>query len=310
MPGGRATYRLKGFGDKDPAILQILSYESPPGQKVAHPGKSGSLKSYVYTFGTSNSAALTSRLLCFLYDTLQDLHGSKYGEVLSSQYEAVLLKALICHGASLPECYMKLEENLKNSTNSKQFKAITAKYFGFGIMNEDRIQGCIDEQATIIQCGVIKDGDSHVYNFTLPESLSAKSDFRRLIITLSWFSPINPQNSTYRKAHLYFEPKTNKKKGNHLAIQDRELQWQMVKNGTVQHEVLSGSLASPYAKGTNLEIVVECKAQAGASTVEVPYGLVVTLDVPDSKLPIYEEVKAGLELEFTSLVSSGKLLTP
>ncbi len=310
MPGGRATYRLKGFNDKDPAILTILSYESPPGQKVANPGKSGSLKAFVHTFGTSNSAALTSRLLCFLYDTLQDLYSSQYGEVLSRQYEAVLLKALICHGASLPESFKKLEGNIKNSSNSRQFKAITAKYFGFGNVNEERIQGCIDEQATLIQCGVIKDGDSHVYKFTLPESLSAKSNFRRLIITLSWFSPINPKNSTYRKAYLYYEPKTKKKKGNHLAIQDRELHWQMVKKGTVQHEVLSGSLASPYATGTNLEIVVECKAQAGASVVEVPYGLVVTLDVPDSKLPIYDEVKSGLELELASQVSPEKRVTP
>ena len=305
MPGGRVTYKLKGYLDSEPAILKVLTYESPPGQKVASPGSSGSIKSFVHTFGTSNSTALASRRLCFLYDTLQDLYISKHGYALSKKYEAVLLKALLCHGASLPGSYSKLEENLKNATNAKQFKAITAKYFGFGNVNEERIHGCIDEQATIIQCGEIKQGDSHVYKFTLPESLSAKSDLRRLIITLAWFSPTNSQNSMYREAHLYFEPITRDKPGNHLEIQDRELQWRMVRNGTVQHEVLSGDRASPYAAGTKLEIIVQCKGQAGAKNVVVPYGLVVTLDAPDSNLPIYEEVKTGIDIEFESQVIAG-----
>lgn len=310
MPGGRATYKLKGYLDSDPAILKVLTYESPPGQKVASPGNSGSLKSFVHTFGTSNSTALASRRLCFLYDTIQDLYLSKHGHALSKKYEAVLLKALLCHGASLPRSYTKLEENLKNATNSKQFKAITAKYFGFGNVNEERIHGCIDEQATIIQCGEINQDDSHVYKFRLPESLSAKSDLRRLIITLAWFSPINSQNSMYREAHLYYEPITRDKPDNHLEIQDRELQWQMVRNGTVQHEVLSGDRASPYAVGTNLEIIVHCKGQAGAKNIVVPYGLVVTLDVPDSNLPIYEEVKSGIDIEFETQVGAGKPITP
>jgi len=310
MPGGRVTYQLKGYSDSDPAILKVIPSERPPGNKVASPGNSGSLNSFVYTAGTSNSAALASRRLCFLYDTIQDLYLSKYGHVLSSKYEAVLLKAMLCHGASLPNSYQNLVDNLKNQSNSRTFKSLAAKYLGFGNVNEDRIHGCIDEQATILQCGEIKNDDSHVYKFTLPESLSAKSNLRRLIITLAWFSPINNQSSIYREAHLSFTPITGKNENNHLEIQKRESDHHMVKNGTVQHEVLSGDRASPYAVGTNLEIIVDCKTQTGSSDISIPYGLVVTLDVPDSKLPIYEEVKAGLEIEFKAKVAPTAPLVP
>jgi len=234
MPGGRATYRLKSFPENDPAVLQILTYDSPPGQMVASPGKPGSINSFSYTFGTSNSAALGSRRLCFLNETIQDLYASQHGVELSRKYENVLLKALLCHGASQSLSFRRIEEILKAPSNSQRFKSIATKYLGFGNVNEERIHGCLDNQATILQCGKIKQDDAHSYKFTLPDSLNAKSVRRRLIITLSWLSPINVQHYAYRKAHLFFSPATGKKDDNYLDIQSRELDWQMVKNGTVQ----------------------------------------------------------------------------
>jgi len=306
MPGGRATYRLKHFLENDPAILEILSYNSPPGQKVASPGNTGSLNSYAHTFGTSNSAALASRRLCILNETLQDLYTSLHGDALSSEYENVLLKALLCHGASIEENFDRIEELLKEPSNSMRFSSIVAKYLGYGNVDEVRIHGCLDNQATIIQCGRIKQDDTHKYKFKLPDSLNAQTVNRRLIITLAWLSPINAKSHAYRKAHLFYVPVTGDKANNYLDIQNRELDWQMVRNGTVQHEVLSGERATAYASGTHLEIDIQCKGQAEASKISVPYGLVVTLDTPDADLPIYEEVKAGIESQFAVHVEQEK----
>ncbi|MBL1277919.1 MAG: S8 family peptidase [Ectothiorhodospiraceae bacterium] len=264
LPGGRATYRLKSFLDGAPAILEVLTFNKPPGQKVASPADTGSLSSFAHTFGTSNSAALGSRRLCFLYETVQDLYLSPHGNELSHEYENVILKALICHGASHTSNFARIEEVLKEPDNSQRFKSISPKYLGYGNVDEDRIHGCLDNQATIIQCGKIKQDDVHVYKFKLPDSLNAKPVNRRLIITLAWLSPINPRNMAYRMAHLFFEPVTGDKDDNHLDIQNREVDWQMVRNGTIQHEVLSGGRATAYASGTNLEIVIQCKGQAGA----------------------------------------------
>ena len=304
MPGGRATYQLKSVLDNNPAVLRVIAYNSPPGQMVASPGKAGSVTSYAYTFGTSNSAGMATRRLCFINETIQDLYLSQHGEELSREYENVLLKALICHGASLSQSSSRIEDILKQSNNSNRFKAILAKYLGFGNVDEERIHGCQDNQATILQCGKIQQDDAHTYKFILPNSLNAKSVRRRLIITLSWLSPINTQHYAYREAHLFFEPVTGNKDNNYLDIQSRELDWQMVRKGTVQHEVLSGDRATAYASGTNLEIMIQCKGQAGASNIAIPYGLVVTLDTPDIELPIYEEVKAGIEVQFKSQVEA------
>jgi len=295
MPGGRATYQLKSVLDKEQAILKLLAYNREPGQKVASPGAGGALNAYAHTFGTSNAAAMASRRLAFLYDTLHDLYTSNHGEKLSREYEAVLLKALFCHGATLASAYNRIEELFKTKENSQLFSAMAPKYLGYGNVEEERIHGCLENQATILQCGKVKQDDAHVYRFRLPDSLSAKAVNRRLIITLAWFTPINPASTKYRLAHLYFKPPAKDNPDNYLGTEKREVNWQMVRAGTVQHEILTGENAAVYASGTNMEVIVNCRGEQGAYDFSVAYGLVVTLDTPDINLPIYEEVRSDIE---------------
>ncbi len=300
MPGGRATYRLKGVLDSDQAILRLLAYNRPPGQMVASPGTSGNLNSYAHTFGTSNAAALASRRLGFLYDTLHDLYTSNHGDNLSREYEAVLLKALFCHGATQASSFNRIEELFKTKENSQVFKSIAPKYLGYGNIEQERVHGCLDNQATILQCGKIKHCEAHTYRFRLPDSLRSQVVNRRLIITLAWFTPINPSSSTsYRRAHLYFKPPAiSDQENNHLAVDSREVDWNMVKAGTVQHEVFTGeNKAAVYSSETSMEIKVSCRSEDDKE-LPIAYGLVVTLDTPGVDLPIYEEVKADLEIQY------------
>jgi hypothetical protein len=73
----------------------------------------------------------------------------------------------------------------------------------------------------------------------------------------------------------------------------------MVRNGTVQHEILTGDKAAVYVSGTYMEISVNCRGEQGTKNISIPYGLVVTLDTPGVELPIYEEVKADIEAQHT-----------
>jgi hypothetical protein len=297
MPGGRATYQLRGVLDKDQAVLKLLAFSSRPGQMVASPGNGGALNAYVHTFGTSNAAALASRRLGFLYDTLHDLYISNNGKELAQEYEAVLLKALFCHGATQISAYSRVEELFRTKENTKVFSSIAPKYFGYGNVQEERIHGCLENQATILQCNKIKQDDAHSYRFRLPDSLNAQAVNRRLIITLAWLSPINPFSTKYRLAHLYYEPPAKNSPANHLATDKREVDWQMVRAGTVQHEILTGENAAVYVSGTNMEITVKCRGEQGTKDISIPYGLVVTLDTPGVDLPIYEEIKADIEMQ-------------
>lgn len=297
MPGGRATFRLSSVLDKDQAVLKLLTFNRPPGQKVASPGSGGALNAYSHTFGTSNAAALASRRLGFLHDTLHDLYLSNHGDELSPDYEAVLLKALFCHGATQSSVYNRIEELFRNEDNTHRFKSIAPKYFGYGNVQEDRIHGCFNNQATILQCGKIKQDEAHSFRFGLPDSLNAQAVSRRLIITLAWFSPINPTSTKYRLAHLHYEPPASGDTDNYLATEKREVDWQMVRKGTVQHEALTGEKAAVYVSGTRMEITVNCRGEQGFKNLAIPYGLVVTLDTPGVDLPIYEEVKADIEAQ-------------
>lgn len=163
---------------------------------------------------------------------------------------------------------------------------------GFGIPNIQRVLECTSQRATAIGYGKIKKEDRHDFRFPLPPSLSGRNEMRRLTITLAWFSPINSANRKYRKANLSIEP------SNEIIGVDRiNADWQQVKKGTVQHEVLEGSKVVSYQDGNFLKIPVVCREDAESLDEEVYYGLAVTLETGESVgIPIYEEIKDRIRI--------------
>ena len=291
MQGGRQIFINEAVNEDQEAYLKPLYDHALSGQKVAAPSvQPGNINGYIYTVGSSNAAALATRRLAKLHATLQDLYLADEDKLLSREYEAPLLKAMLVHGAEVGENYNRLAELLRTEKNASKLSAVVARFLGFGPVNELRIHGCIDRQATLLQCGSIEQGATHVYQLPLPNSLNAQSVHRRLIITLAWFSPVNASHQAYRQAHLWFEPPAVGASDNHLDTEKRSYDWQMVRNGTVQHEVLFGDKAAVYAKGTTIDVAIHCSAKAGGQGLNIPYGLVATLDTPEAELPIYEEV--------------------
>jgi hypothetical protein len=67
------------------------------------------------------------------------------------------------------------------------------------------------------------------------------------------------------------------------------------RRGTVQHDVLEGRRAVPFGDGDAIELVVSCRADAGELYTDVPYAVLVTLEVPSGiGLQIYQEVRTRL----------------
>ncbi|MGK8754690.1 hypothetical protein [Enterobacter cloacae] len=69
-----------------------------------------------------------------------------------------------------------------------------------------------------------------------------------------------------------------------------------LKNGTVYHEVRRGNRASAFTRGDQLAIRINCYGRAGIKNLKVPYVVIATLDTPGVSLPIYEEVRAALQI--------------
>jgi hypothetical protein len=135
--------------------------------------------------------------------------------------------------------------------------------------------------------------EAHAYRFPLPPSLASVTARRRLTLTLAWLTPINPAHRAYRRAALAVEPVGLPQQ----LVARGDVDYQAVRRGTVQHDVLEGHRAVPYAPDQAIELVVSCRADAGELAVEVPYALFVTLEVAQAVgLRIYEEVRQALRV--------------
>ncbi len=288
LPGGRQFYSYAGSGFYE-TNLSI----QPPGQKVAGaPVNPGEINRVVYSRGTSNATALATRSVCLIYDALELLF-EDYIIDFPSDKIAPLLKALLVHSASWGESKELLQRALM-LTGGHQIKKEIARYLGYGIPDIQKAVECAINRATAIGWGTIEKDQRHEYRFPLPPSLSGLSEWRRLTVTLAWFSPIAPDNRKYRKAALSFETTGV---DHEVGGSRQEAQWQQVKNGTVQHEIIEGNKVVTYQQGQVLTIAVQCREDAGPLDVSVPYGLAVSLEVKeDVAIPIYEEIRAGIEI--------------
>ena len=287
LPGGRQFLSEKLGNTHQWATLEVRQYSGPPGQKVAVPGAQGELNRESHTRGTSNAAALASRGAMLLYDVVERLR-REAGERLPSEYDAVLLKALLVHGAGWGDAFQRYAF-LKDRQNSRDFKDYLGRFLGYGQADISKVLACTEQRVTILGVGRLGDGGGDEFSFPLPPSLAAKTVARRLTITLSWLTPLNYRSQKYRVAHLWFSPQYD------IAPNRLESDWRAVQRGTVQHEILEGSRAVPYQDGDTIRIKVNCRADAGRIDRPVRYALAVTLEVrEDIDLPIYQEVQTRL----------------
>ncbi len=290
LPGGRQFLMEKMGNIHSQAILCTTDYNGPPGQRVASPGGSGELDRTRHVRGTSNSAALASRGAAFFYDVLNELR-YQHGPALAEEYDAVLLKMLLVHGAQWSEARQIYDSILRNSRNGRTFKDYLGRFLGYGMADFQRVMNCTDQRVTVLGVGKIEDGDAHEFKLPLPPSLSSVAERRRLTITLAWLTPINCIRQRYRIAQLWFDPK------NDLASNRMDADYRAVTRGTVQHEVLEDAQAIPFHDGDSIVIKVNCRADAGDIIEPIPYGLGVTLEVAENiTLPIYQEVRERLQI--------------
>ena len=290
LPGGR-QFLTEMLGDAHPkSIMEVPTFQTPPGQMVATPGTLGGLGETCYTRGTSNATALASRGALLIQDALSYLRNSLQ-IAIPGGYEAVLLKALLVHGSDWSNAWQLYEQTLKNVQNGRKFREYVGRFFGYGPANIPRVLACTEQRATVIGVGAIEEGVGHEYRLPLPPCLASKAENRRLTITLAWLTPISNTHRRYRTVQLWFNPTQQ----NILARRRINADHNAAQRGTVQHEVLEGDEAVPYQNGEEIAIKVNCRADAGELTEEVPYALALTLEVAEeTDLPIYQEIRNSL----------------
>lgn len=289
LQGGRQLYRAKVNGN-DPTELSPVVSRIPPGNQVAVPDSKGSLSMTKYTCGTSNATALVSHASILCYQSLMDVLESQLPEVDFGNYIPVILKAMLVHGANWGDVGDRLSAILSSEEDNARLKNLISNWIGNGVPDFEKVFDCTQWRATAIGFGELNDGDAHIYKLPLPPGFSSIRGFRRITVTLAWFSPISVNSQKYRTASLWFE--VNK---DILNCDRTERDWQAVRRGTLQHEVFEGESASPYSSSDTLDIKVNCRKDANGFEQAIRYGLFVSFEVSDElEVNIYEEIRTKL----------------
>ena len=296
LPGGKQLYREQPARNDGKVYLRPGASTLPAVIRVAVPGTAtGGLSSTGFTCGSSNSAALATRGAIGIFDRLLALRYESGGESLNDEQITVLVKALLVHGAGWGEGSTTLEAALREGSNDPKLKTRIARFLGYGLADLTRVLDCTNHRATLIGCESLRAEEGHDYSIPLPPSLGGRTDWRRFTITLAWLSPINPQHHKYRLAHLWFDPPRTP-----LRVSRRQAEWQSVRRGTVQHEVLEGYEACVISEGDSLKLTVNCRPDAGRLREPVPYAIAVSLEVAEGvDVALYDEVRARLRPRIT-----------
>lgn len=305
MPGGRKLFRKPVIQPNPGKTLLTLegsqSTSIAPGNLVAMPGIQGDIHKLAYLAGTSNSAALATRLGAKLYEMLLELNrGLPVNQQIPSEYLTVVLKALLVHSSSWGEAQDILSTLIRAQPGitGNTLKRHIFPYLGYGSVDAEKILYCTDHRITLIGFGELTcrpEKNAHLYSFPLPPSLAGVNIDKKLAITLAWISPINFKTAQYRKAHLFFD---NLDGNEHLTLDRNSHDYRLGKKGTVQHDVLTGQYADVFQDGDSLNIKVSCREDASGLSINDPikYALTVTLEIRENvHTMIYDEVRLRLQ---------------
>ena len=294
MPGGRVLYRARMQANPAASVLDAVTAGVAPGHRVAVPPLQGeTLAATAYTRGTSNAAALASRAAVQAYDMLESLR-AEAEDAPGSVYDAVLLKALLVHGAQWGDWPERLLaehpefESIHGVARHTAQKDLVTRWLGYGPVDVERAISCAAERATLLGVGELGADEAFVFSAPLPPTLAGKIAWRRLTVTLAWMSPINCTHQGYRRAKLWITPPQDQLRIKRMnSVHDKA-----ALRGSVQHEILEGEDAVAFVDGNRFECKVNCAADAGDLTGKIRFAVCVSLEVGiGSGIPVYQEIR-------------------
>jgi hypothetical protein len=259
-----------------------------PGIEVAAPGAHhGDVTHTTKTRGTSNAAALLTRAGAMLAPVLSELRLGEGAAALAGIPDAVVMKALLAHGARWGELGTTIHGHFGAIANADNRTERVTRLVGFGRLEIDDVAECSTTRVTGVGSGALAANEGAEHRFPLPPSLSGKRGLRRLTVTLAWFTPVNPLSHKWRKAQLWFETPQSK-----LKVKRVGPGWQAAQRGTLQHETFEEEAASAFVDGDEVVVRVSCREDAPGLVGSVPYAIAVTLEVAEEiGIDIYTEIR-------------------
>jgi hypothetical protein len=204
------------------------------------------------------------------YERLASLVNEPGGERLAEEWMAVILKALLVHGASWADAAEVIGQAAPPNLDRRTMTAIKRKLLGYGEVEPTRSLAGTEKRVLLLGWDRISADEGHEYLLPLPPALASVRYKRRLTVTLGWISPVNLRHRAYRKAALFLDlpaPRLREALGLGTAEVDRNDS----ARGTIQHMVFEGDDAIPFVDGAELMLKVNCRADAGK--LETPFDM-------------------------------------
>lgn len=296
LPGGRVLYQERHTSPANESHLRgVWHTPQAPGQRVASPPDATG--DTIYTRGTSNAAGLATHWAAQAFDVLEALRAGNPGG-LAHRYDAVMIKALLAHGASLGDIEDQVLAARPDVAHWYEQRRLVSRYAGYGVADVERALTCTEQRATMLGVGELRNDKAWEFRVPIPEALNATLVRRRLTVTLAWFTPPNPRHSKYRVARLWVDLPDLPDEP--LRLRRFEGEPRQLQLGTLQHETFEGEGAVPVVPGQQLSVRVNCLADAGRLVNPVEFALCVSLEVAEGvALPIYEQVRARIRPRVT-----------
>ena len=285
--GGRVVYKRPVITPEQQGNIDLEIADSSvvgPGVRAAVPSRGGAINGTKFCIGTSNAAALVTHEASKLFDILEE--GNSENNLPDALYHPLLVRALLVHASSWGE--WKKDLDLKEK-NRKQLTPL----LGYGCLDPSRLGFSARNRAMVIAGGSITKDQRHTYNLPLPLSLRSKAEWHRFTVTLAFAAPTVGTLNRYRGSKVYFEYKED---GTETAKRS-EAEPNMVRKGSLQHEIIEGTRAMTFVEGDAFSIHVECMDDARylRKREEIKYALVASVETAEqTSTTIYDEVKMAL----------------
>lgn len=290
--GGREL--VQASEDEGHVWIAVNSGGSYAGQMSAAPDASatGRLDMQRRTVGTSNATALLTRSAVRIYDSLVEA-----GYDIPRSHAAVLLKALLVHGAAWGDAGAKLDDAFGPGGKAwMRHRDNIARFLGYGRPDIARVLDCAAERATLFAYGDIERDRQDEFDIPLPPSIEGATEVRRLTMTLAWLTPVNARHQQYRSSTLELLPAGDAAYS--LAVERLRHQPThiAINRGTLSHCIFEGESAVAFLDGGMLKLRVECRAQAGALDDPVPFAVAISIETGvGSGIAVYDEVRAAVQ---------------
>lgn len=261
----------------------------------------------VRTRGTSCAAALVTRAHVFAAAALTAVDGPFEGQELPRQDLALLTRALSINSARWSdEAFELYDKERSNGLHHSVAKAEVTKHFGHGFLQDARMREAPALGATLVGLGTLRKDGALIFDLPLPPSLAGQKIGRSMLVTLTWFSPMDGTRARYRLAALEAlsaEDENEDDKDWYLSLKSDQLDNNMIKRGTVWSKRMTAKnkTVPRYADNQTIPIRVQCRDSSGGGLSpddDIRFALAITLELEATvQFDIHQEISDRLRVQ-------------